>query len=38
LYVALGAAGETAVAQTAYRDCQLAALALDTFVFAAEAA
>ena len=32
LYVALGAAGEKAVAQTAYRDCQLGALALDAFV------
>ncbi|MCK9380040.1 MAG: dioxygenase [Sulfuritalea sp.] len=35
LYVALGAAGENAVAQTIYRNCQLAALALDAFVFAA---
>lgn len=36
LYVALGAAGADAVARTAYRDCQLGALALDAFVFAAE--
>jgi 4,5-DOPA dioxygenase extradiol len=38
LYVALGTAGEKAVAQTAYSDCQLGALALDAFVFAAEQA
>ena len=36
LYVALGAAGENAVAQTAYRDSQLGSLALDAFVFGAE--
>lgn len=36
LYVALGAAGENAVAQTAYRDCQLGALALDAFIFTAD--
>ena len=35
LYVALGAAGADAVAQTAYRDCQQGALALDAFAFAA---
>ena len=35
LYVALGAAGEKAGARTAYSDCQLGALALDAFVFAA---
>ena len=35
LYVAIGAAGENAVARTASRDSQLAALALDAFVFAA---
>lgn len=38
LYVALGAAGEKAVARTAYSDCQLGALALDAFVFAPEGA
>ena len=38
LYVALGAAGEDATAQNVYRDYQLAALALDAFVFAADAA
>ncbi|MDK9703825.1 MAG: dioxygenase [Sulfuritalea sp.] len=38
LYVALGAAGEDAVARTAYRDSQLGALALDALVFAAKAA
>ncbi|TRZ91617.1 MAG: dioxygenase [Rhodocyclaceae bacterium] len=36
LYVALGAAGTNVVARTAYRDCQLGALALDALVFAAE--
>ena len=36
LYVALGAAGEKAVARTAYSDCQLGALALDAFIFAAD--
>ena len=36
LYVALGAAGEKAVVETAYSDCQLGALALDAFVFAAK--
>ena len=35
LYVALGAAGDNAMASTFYRDCQLGALALDAFVFAA---
>ena len=34
LYVALGAAGDDAVAHIACQDCQLAALALDAFVFA----
>lgn len=38
LYVALGAADGNAVVQTPYSDCQLGALALDAFVFAAEAA
>ena len=34
LFVAMGAAGEAATAQTAYSDYQLGALALDAFVFA----
>jgi 4,5-DOPA dioxygenase extradiol len=34
LYVALGAADANAIAQPIYRDCQLAALALDALVFA----
>jgi len=38
LFVALGAAGEKAVVETAYSDCQLGALALDAFVFAAHEA
>lgn len=38
LYVALGAAGENAAVRTAYSDCQLAALALDAFVFGADRA
>lgn len=33
LYVALGAAGENAAVRTEFRDYQLGALALDTFVF-----
>jgi 4,5-DOPA dioxygenase extradiol len=36
LYVALGAAGEGAIVKTIYRDYQLAALALDAFVFGAD--
>ncbi len=36
LNVALGAAGEHATAQNVHRDYQLAALALDAFVFAAD--
>ena len=35
LYVALGAAGEEALVHTAYRGCQLGALALDALVFRA---
>jgi 4,5-DOPA dioxygenase extradiol len=38
LYVALGAAGDNVVTHVAYHDYQLAALALDAFVFAANAA
>lgn len=33
LYVALGAAGKNSAVSVAHRDCQLAALALDAFVF-----
>ncbi len=36
IYVALGAAGADAAAHNVYRDCQLAALALDAYVFAAQ--
>lgn len=36
LYVALGAAGDAATAHIAYRDYQLAALALDALVFTAD--
>jgi len=36
LFVAMGAAGKTATAQTTYSDTQLGALALDAFVFAGD--
>ncbi len=38
LYVALGAADETAIARTEFSDYQLGALALDAFTFSAKAA
>jgi 4,5-DOPA dioxygenase extradiol len=36
LYVALGATGRNAAVKTIYRDYQLAALALDAFVFGSD--